>query len=125
MFEQVWTKVKNRNTIQDERSSESWQGSLALKWAVVKFMKYGVARKERGVPTIEHKPDPPREPQKSVNEMLAELRVKDTTNTSSNKNPKSSRTPGRWGSDKVTDHHGMLQTKEHAPANFTAGDAGA
>lgn len=82
MLEQKWTKTKGGKTIQEARSSESWQKSLSLKWAVVKFVKDEVAEAERGVPKIERKPDEePQQPRKSVNEMLAELRVNDVTNT--------------------------------------------
>lgn len=81
MIEQKWTKTKGGKTIQDGRSSESWQKSLSLKWAVVKLVKDEVAEAERGVPKIQRKPDEePQQPRKSVNEMLAELHVKDAAN---------------------------------------------
>lgn len=82
MLEQKWTKTKGSKTTQEARSSESWQKSLSLKWAVVKLVKDEVAEAERGVPKIERKlNEEPPQPRKSVNEMLAELRVKDITNT--------------------------------------------
>lgn len=77
MLEQKWTKVKGGKTIQEARSSAGFKRSLSLRWAVVQFEKDDLAASERGVPAIERKAEPPR---KSVNEMLAELRVRDVTN---------------------------------------------
>lgn len=80
MLQQKWTE-KNRfgNFKQEERSEEQWKQSLSYRWAVLKLKKDEVAEKEMGVPKVERLPeqDPesPKVAKKSVNEMLAELRM--------------------------------------------------
>lgn len=82
MLEQKWTKKdKFGNIRQEERSEASWKASLSHRWAVVKLKKDEAAEKELGVPRIERLPDldpeSPKVAKKSVNEMLAELRMGD------------------------------------------------
>lgn len=82
MLEQKWTRADRKgNSVMEERSGENWERSLCLRWAVVKLAKDEKADQERGVPEIEQlpeKPQSPRQHRKSVNEMLAEMRLKDS-----------------------------------------------
>lgn len=76
MLAQKWTR-KDRfgKEIKVEREGSRWQGSMRQRWAVVKMKKAGT---ELEAPKIERLPDDhlaPQAPQKSVNEMLAEMRV--------------------------------------------------
>ena len=83
MLEQKWSRTdKTGKTVMIDRNGTEWQKSLSYKWAVVKLAKDEEADKEKGTPDIERFPDP--EPagagagRKSVNEMLAEMRLKDS-----------------------------------------------
>ena len=82
MLEQKWSK-KDRSgaTFVQERSSSLWNESLGYRWAVVKLSRDEVAEKELDPPKIERLSDgpagSPRAPRKSVNEMLAEMRLKE------------------------------------------------
>jgi hypothetical protein len=70
MLAQKWTKRdRDGNVSQIERQGESWTRSLNLHWAVVKFEKDEAAEKEKGTLDI---------PQKSVSELLQEMRVHDS-----------------------------------------------
>lgn len=80
MLEQKWAKTDRFGApIKIERSGIEWQKSLGYRWAVVKLAKDEDADKEKGTPSIEKIPErQPQVPQRSVNEMLAEMRLKDS-----------------------------------------------
>lgn len=76
MLAQKWTR-KDRfgKEIKVQREGPKWQESMRHHWAVIKLTK---AQTELEAPKIERLPDDhlaPQAPQKSVNEMLAEMRV--------------------------------------------------
>ena len=121
MLEQKWTKTKNGRTFQEQRSSTGWESSLSLRWAVVKFVVDEGAEKERGRPKIERKPEPL---SKGVNEMLAELRVKDVTNQAPQTGTEKSKFEGAIGTVDVT-KAGAFQDTEEATAPVAAGGKGA
>jgi len=79
MLEQKWTKTdRHGRAVQRARDSRAWEQSLGYRWAVIEFAKDEVAEVERGAPKIERLPDGADEmggPTKSVNEMLAEMRL--------------------------------------------------
>ncbi|KAK5173884.1 uncharacterized protein LTR77_002565 [Saxophila tyrrhenica] len=82
-LELKWTiRDKYGKTIKRERDEDKWQASMNQKWAVVKLAKDEAAQKERGDPKIERLPDSDSNvttaEKKSVQEMLAEMRLKDT-----------------------------------------------
>ena len=79
MLQQKWTLTDdNGNTYLGERSKGTWGRSLGHKWAVVKLARDKKAAQERGPLKIEKvRSTPMKTPQKSVNEMLAEMRMKD------------------------------------------------
>ncbi|KAK4507550.1 hypothetical protein PRZ48_001285 [Zasmidium cellare] len=81
MLEKKWTKTDRfGNARPQERSEEKWKESLSHRWAVLKLRKDKVAEKELGVPKIERldlDPESPKVARKSVNEMLAEMRMGD------------------------------------------------
>lgn len=73
MLEQKWTKKdRHGNVTQIEREGEAWKRSLNQTWAVVKFEKDEAAEKEKG--TLEL-------PEKSVNELLQEMRIRGSSAT--------------------------------------------
>lgn len=80
MLEQKWSWTNNKgNVFQTNRKGANWERSFNMRWAVVKFVKDAKADEERGVPKIERLPDAKEEfPKKGVNEMLADMRLKDT-----------------------------------------------
>lgn len=68
MLEQKWTKRdRDGNVSQIEREGDAWIRSLNQHWAVVKFEKDEGAEKEKGNFEI---------PEKSVNELLQEMRFR-------------------------------------------------
>ena len=68
MLEQKWTKKdRHGNVSQIEREGEAWKRSLNQTWAVVKFEKDEAAEKEKGTFEL---------PEKSVNELLQEMRIR-------------------------------------------------
>ncbi|KAK3701489.1 hypothetical protein LTR37_015463 [Vermiconidia calcicola] len=76
MLEQKWSHTDSRGkTKWKDRNPVAWAESMSHRWAVVKLTKDETAEKERGTLKIERLPDPPK---KSVNEMLAEMRVKES-----------------------------------------------
>jgi hypothetical protein len=86
MLEKKWTKQSKFGGVKKiERDSASWKASLSVKWAEIKLAKDEAASKELGEPQIERLPDPElASPKKSVNEMLAEMRLKDVTSSRGN-----------------------------------------
>ena len=83
MLEQKWSRTDRSGKVSvEERSGDSWQKSLGIQWAVLKLAEGDVTEKDRGTPNIERLADgkakSPRTPRKSVNEMLAEMRLKDS-----------------------------------------------
>jgi hypothetical protein len=85
MLEQKWSKQDKRgNTYTPQRRGVDWDKSLGYSWAVVKLKVDKDACREKGEPQIERLPKRaprssrnPSTANKSVNEMLAELRMKD------------------------------------------------
>lgn len=85
MLQQKWSITNQRTgrTRDRERDAEAWEKSYNMRWAVVKFEKDGAADKKLGKPQIETLQDNfqndfnIRGEQKSVNDMLSELRMKD------------------------------------------------
>lgn len=76
MLEQKWSHTDSRGkTKWKDRNPAAWAESMSHRWAVVKLTEDETAQKERGALKIERLPDPPN---KSVNEMLAEMRVKES-----------------------------------------------
>ncbi|KAK3723450.1 hypothetical protein LTR37_001702 [Vermiconidia calcicola] len=76
MLEQKWSRTNGwGKTKWKDRNPAAWAESMSHRWAAVKFKEDETAQKERGGLKIERLPDPPK---KSVNEMLAEMRVKET-----------------------------------------------
>ena len=100
MLEQKWTKTRGGRSVQEQRSSAGWQKSLALRWAMVKFVKDEAVERERGAPEIEQKHDEPNE-KKGVNELLAELRVKDVTNQGNASNTSNGKTEDESEAGKI------------------------
>lgn len=79
MLKQKWTFTdRNGNTVLGERSKEEWERSMKYRWAVVKLARDEKAEEERGPPKIEKAKSRPMKEEKSVNEMLAEMRMKDS-----------------------------------------------
>jgi len=82
MLEQKWTKTDRKgNTRTVDRDAGSWKSSLTVRWAVVKFVPVDeAAERELGVPAIEpwSADAGTGRKAKGVNEMLNELRLKDT-----------------------------------------------
>ena len=85
MLEQKWSKTDKRGfTKVQERTGSGWNESLGYRWAVLKLAEHEAAKRELGSPKIERlldrspKPNGARAPRKSVNEMLAEMRLKDS-----------------------------------------------
>lgn len=79
MLEQKWSVVDKRGNVRPrQRSTEAWEESMGLRWAVVKFKKDESANKEKDVPNIErvelHEED--EGAKKGVTEMLREMRLK-------------------------------------------------
>lgn len=82
MLEQKWTRTnKYGKTRQIERDSTGWQRSLSYRWAVLKFQKADEAGLKALQPQIQI--DQARDrgqekvPQKSVNQMLRDLRLQE------------------------------------------------
>ncbi|CAK1354325.1 hypothetical protein CB0940_01807 [Cercospora beticola] len=76
MLDQKWSYIDKYGQVQQkERTIESWNEALCKKWAVVKFKELDETKFPP--PRIERLPDPEpkRASKKSVNEMLAELRM--------------------------------------------------
>ncbi|KXT06019.1 hypothetical protein AC578_1315 [Pseudocercospora eumusae] len=83
MLEQKWSFTDSEGDVrQTQRDPVKWIESLGMRWAVLKLRRDEATQKERGTPNIERVPDTvvkkskPRK--KSVNEMLAEMRMGDT-----------------------------------------------
>ena len=80
MLEQKWSVVDKRgNAKPRQRSTEAWEASIRLRWAVVKFKKDEAANEEKDVPKIERVEvveDWVGE-RKGVTEMLREMRLKE------------------------------------------------
>ena len=79
MLEQKWSVVDRRGNVRPrQRSTEAWEESMGLRWAVVKFEKDEVVNRETDMPKIErvelHEEDEVEK--KGVTEMLRELRLK-------------------------------------------------
>ena len=80
MLEQKWTRTNSRgDTRAVKRDVSSWNESLSFRWAVVKLVKDAEAHTKRGPPKIERLPDEDSPGTKTVNELLAEMRVRDST----------------------------------------------
>jgi hypothetical protein len=82
MLEQKWTKKDRYGRVRvEERRGADWNKSLSYRWAVVKLDRDEDADREKGELKIERlpgdMPKSPGKPRKSVNEMLAEMRLKD------------------------------------------------
>ena len=82
MLEQKWTKKDRYGRVRvEERSGAGWEKSLSYRWAVVKLDRDEDADREKGELKIERLledvPKSPDKPRKSVNEMLAEMRLRD------------------------------------------------
>ena len=84
MLEQKWSRQDTRTGAvkQKERDASKWEESLGYKWAVMKTEKDAVANKERGKLVVKRLPlriteDSLKQDgsRKTVNEMLAEMRV--------------------------------------------------
>jgi hypothetical protein len=86
MLEQKWTLTNPRtgHVRHKQRDAKGWEESLKLRWAVVKFEKDDQANAERGKPRIERLEDDEEgiagvgSEKKGVNELLRELRMKDS-----------------------------------------------
>jgi hypothetical protein len=86
MLEQKWTLTNPRTgqVRHKQRDPKGWEESLKLRWAVVKFEKDDHANAERGKPRIERLEDDEGgiagggSEKKGVNELLRELRMKDS-----------------------------------------------
>ncbi|KAF2089456.1 hypothetical protein K490DRAFT_63591 [Saccharata proteae CBS 121410] len=88
MLEQKWSLKDARGRDRKiERDESSWYSSLSRRWAVIKLEKDDVATSELGSPNIKSSAqDGTGGPNKSVNEMLKEMRLgqnKDTMHASS------------------------------------------
>ena len=80
MLEQKWSVVDKRGNMRPkQRSTEAWEESMGLRWAVVKFKKDESANKEKDVPKIERvKVHEENEGEKKgVTEMLREMRLQE------------------------------------------------
>ncbi|KAF2160480.1 hypothetical protein M409DRAFT_29101 [Zasmidium cellare ATCC 36951] len=80
MLEKKWNKTDRfGNARPQQRSEAQWRESLRHRWAVLKLKKDEDAEKELGVPKIgrlpELDPESPKVAKKTVNEMLAEMRM--------------------------------------------------
>ncbi|KAI7483372.1 hypothetical protein KC351_g5207 [Hortaea werneckii] len=78
MLQQKWQKTdRSGNVVQKKRDEKGWQESLSQRWAVIKFAEDQEAKQERGTPNIERieEEDVHEKPQKSVNEILANMRL--------------------------------------------------
>jgi hypothetical protein len=79
MLKNKFTYTKNGKVFQKDRDEAHWNAALSMTWALVKLNKDPVALKNLGKPRIERglTTVTPREqaPSKSVNEMLAEMRL--------------------------------------------------
>jgi hypothetical protein len=86
MLEKKWTKPSKFGGVKKiERDSANWKSSLSVEWAEIKLAKDEAASKELGEPQIERLPDTElASPKRSVNEMLAEMRLKDVTSSRGN-----------------------------------------
>ncbi|KAF7189749.1 hypothetical protein HII31_08856 [Pseudocercospora fuligena] len=83
MLEQKWSFTDSRGNVrQKQRDPVKWNESLNMRWAVLKLCKDEATEKQRGTPNIERLPDTeddaPKHSKKSVNEMLAEMRMGNT-----------------------------------------------
>ncbi len=87
MLEQKWTRIgKWGQSHQIQRDADSWKKSLGYRWAVLKFAKNEEATKALEPPRIEvtmndmgvRKEDLWSGSRKGVNEMLRDIRVKDS-----------------------------------------------
>ena len=82
MLEQKWTKKDKygRDRVEERRGAD-WEKSLSYRWAVVKLDRDEDADREKGELKIERLPEDltknQDKPRKSVNEMLAKMRLKD------------------------------------------------
>lgn len=82
MLDQKWTKTDRRgNAITETRRPENWRESMRMRWAVIKLAKDEKTDKERGPPNVQHLPE---KESRSVNEMLAELRSRNSDNSGKN-----------------------------------------
>ena len=83
LLEQKFTLTDRRGRVrQKQRSEESWRGSLKHRWAVIQMEKDHDADARLPPPEIEVREKPAggadaSSPRKSVNELLAEMRLKD------------------------------------------------
>ena len=85
MLEQKWSKKdRNGDAYVEERRGTDWNRSLGYRWAVVKLNIDETAMEEHGEPKTERFPDKsthgPRKdstPKKSINELLAEMKLRD------------------------------------------------
>ncbi|KAK3665506.1 hypothetical protein LTR22_003736 [Elasticomyces elasticus] len=83
MLEQKWSRIdRHGKVVMRERDHASWQESLGLRWAVVKFARHEEADRQKGVPRIERLSDSTESARggavkKSVNEMLQEMRLQE------------------------------------------------
>ncbi|KAK4899687.1 hypothetical protein LTR27_002953 [Elasticomyces elasticus] len=83
MLEQKWSRIdRHGKVVMSERDHASWQESLGLRWAVVKFARHEEADRQKGVPRIERLSDATESARggavkKSVNEMLQEMRLQE------------------------------------------------
>lgn len=79
LLEQKWTKTDRRGRVrQAQRSAESWKGSLKHRWAVIQMEKDQEANERLAPPEIEVRGQTgDASSGKSVNELLAEMRLKD------------------------------------------------
>ncbi|KAI7494013.1 hypothetical protein KC367_g8330 [Hortaea werneckii] len=78
MLQQKWQKTDRfGNVVQRKRDEKGWQESLSHRWAVIKFAEDQEAKQTRGTPNIERivEKDIPKRPEKTVNEILAEMRL--------------------------------------------------
>jgi len=81
MLEQKWT-LTNRagQTRQKQRDPSAWKASLSHRWAILKLEKDTEADKRLERPAIdikERRLSKSKKPQKSVNELLREMRLGD------------------------------------------------
>ncbi|KAI7550167.1 hypothetical protein KC331_g3348 [Hortaea werneckii] len=78
MLQQKWQKTDRfGNVVQRKRDEKGWQESLSQRWAVIKFAKDREALEKFGTPDIERIEEEGihKKPQKTVNEILAEMRL--------------------------------------------------
>lgn len=106
MLEQKWTVLDRFGNPKKEvgRDSSGWQRSLAYEWAVVKFEKTE-GQDTPAPPSIEHAiPPEPEPPRKSVNELLAEMRLADKGNRKVDSEADNKKLTG--SNEAQTDSHG-------------------